>query len=127
MQLHWRFSRRSGGVIPKHIVAASGLCFLVIGGLLLTASVYRGRQLCRLLRERMPQKYADLGSPLPGYFYGERRTAYLQFIMQRKFEDLPDPDLVRSFSGLRRFEVWQLAYLIAGFAALGVAFVWLHW
>ena len=83
--------------------------------------------MCRLLGERMPQKYADLGSPFPGYFYSTRRTAYLQFIMQRKFEDLPDPELVRSFSGLRRFEVWQLAYLIAGFAALGVAFVWLHW
>jgi len=108
-------------------VAACGLGFLVVGGLLLTASVYWGRKLCRLLAERMPEKYAELGSPLPGYFYSGRRTAYLQFIMQRKFEALPDPDLIESFAGLYRFEAWQLAYLVAGFAALGVAFVWLHW
>ena len=108
-------------------VAACGLAFLVLGGLLLTASVYRGRQLCRLLEERWPQKYAELGSPLPGYFYSGRRTAYLQFIMERKFEALPDPELISSFTGLYRFEAWQLAYLVAGFTALGVAFIWLRW
>ena len=47
--------------------------------------------------------------------------------MQRKFEALPDPGLTRSFASLYRFEAWQLAHLITGFTALGVAFVWLHW
>ena len=114
-------------MIPEHAVAVSGLCFLVIGGLLLTWSVYRGRRLCQLLAQRIPRLYAELGSPLPGYFYSARRTAYLQFIMRRKFQDLPDPELIESFTGLYRFEMWQLAYLIAGFAALGLALVWLHW
>lgn len=53
--------------------------------------------------------------------------AYFRFIMRRKFEDLPDPVLVDAFSELHRFEVWQLTFLVIGFAALGVAFVWLHW
>ena len=114
-------------MIPEHFVAVSGLGFLVLGGLLLTWSVFSGRRLCRLLAERFPREYADLGAPLPGYFYTARRTSYLQFVMQRKFLSLPDSELVNSFSSLYRFEVWQIVYLIAGFAALGVAFVWLRW
>ena len=114
-------------MISEHIVAVSGLCFLVVGGLLLTWSVYCGRRLCRLLAERFPEKYSDLGSPLPGYFYSARRTAYLQFIMQKKFQDLPNPELVSAFAELYRLEAWQLVYLISGFAALGVAFIWLRW
>lgn len=112
---------------PEHVVAVAGLCFLVVGGLLLTWSVYRGRRLCGVLAQHFPREYANLGSPLPGYFYSARRTAYLQFIMQQKFRDLPNPELVKSFAALYRFETSQLVYLVAGFLALGVAFVWLHW
>lgn len=111
---------------PEHAVAAGGLCFLVIGGLLLAVSVYRGRKLCRVLAERMPLKYAELGSPLPGYFHSARRAAYFQFIMRRKFEELGDPQLAESFSRLHRFEVRQLVFLTLGFGALGVAYLWLH-
>ena len=112
---------------PEHAVAVGGLCFIVIGGLLLAASVYRGRKLCRLFAERMPQKYAELGSPLPGFFHSARRTAYFQFIMRRKFEGLGDPQLAESFSGLHRFEIRQLVFLAVGFGALGVAYLWLHY
>lgn len=112
---------------PEHAVAVGGLCFLGIGGLLFAASVYRGNKLCRLLAERMPQKYAELGSPRPGYFHSARRTAYFQFIMRRKFEDLGDLQLIESFSRLYRWEVRQLIFLVAGFGALGVAYLWIHY
>ncbi len=112
---------------PEHAVAVGGLCFLVIGGLLLAGSVYQGRKLCRLLAESMPQQYAELGSPLPGYFHSARRTAYFRFIMRRKFEGLADPQLVESFSRLHRWEVRQLVFLVTGFGALGVAYLWLHY
>lgn len=99
----------------------------MIGGLLLAISVYRGRKLCRVLAERMPLKYAELGSPLPGYFHSARRAAYFQFIMRRKFEGLEDLQLAESFSHLHRFEVRQLIFLAIGFGALGVAYLWLHY
>lgn len=112
---------------PENVVAAAGLCFLLINGLLLVSSVNRGRQLCQLFAERMPQKYLELGSPLPGYFNSACRAAYFRFIMQRKYEDLKDPYLVESFNRHYRSEVRQLVFLLAGFAGLGAAFVWLHW
>ena len=108
---------------PEHAVAVAGLGFLLIAGLLLAGSVHRGRQVCKLLAERMPQKYVDLGSPLPGYFYSVRRDAYFRFIMQRKFEDLTDPHSIMTARdrSVRTLGTWSavlctifsLAYVLA--------------
>ena len=111
----------------EHRVAIAGLAFLVVCGVMLVASVRRGRELCRLLAERLPAEYSELGSPLPGYFDSPRRNAYFRFIMQRGFEGLEDPHLCEEFGRLRRMEIRQLGFLLAGFAGLGVAFVWLRW
>lgn len=111
----------------EHKIAIAGLAFLVIAGLHLILSVRRGRQLCRLFSQRLPEQYAELESPLPGYFTSPRRHAYFRFIMQRRFAALSDPELVTRFAQLRRSEMRQLVFLLAGFAGLAVAFVWLEW
>jgi hypothetical protein len=111
----------------EHRIAIGGLAFLVIGGLLLVASVRRGRELCRRLAERLPDEYAELGSPLPGYFDSTRRDAYFRLVMQRGYATLSDPYLVAEFARLRKSESGQLVYLMVGFACLGIAFVWMKW
>jgi hypothetical protein len=112
---------------PEHAIAAAGLAFLVVGGLMLASTVWRGRRLCRLLSERLPEQYAELGSPRPGFFLSNRRTAYFQFVMQKQFEALGDPVLLESFRKQYKAEVRELVFLLAGFAALGAAMVWLRW
>ena len=111
----------------EHKVAIAGLVFLLIGGLMLVASVRRGRELCRLLAQRLPEEYVTLGSPQPGYFDSPRRQAYFRFIMQRRFTELSDPHLVAEFTKLHRTEMRQLIVLLAGFGGLGIALVWLNW
>jgi len=111
---------------PEHAVAVAGSVFLVIGGILMVQSVRRGRELCRLFAERLPELYAETGAPRPGYFDSLRRTAYFQFVMQKQFTELPDPHLAEEFSKLRRQEVRHLTFLIFGFTVLGAAFLWLN-
>ena len=111
----------------EHGIAIAGLVFLVLGGLSLVVSVVRGKRLCRRLASRSPKDYAELGSPLPGYFASSRRHAYFRVVLQRSYERLDDPDLVAAFARLRRLEVVQLVFLLAGFAGFGVAYVWLNW
>jgi hydroxyacylglutathione hydrolase len=118
---------RSNRTRSEHGIAIAGLIFLVAGGLLLAGSVRRGREICRVFEERLPEVYAATGSPLPGFFDSPRRTAYTRFLMQQEFAELGDPHLVTEFEGLRRIEMRQLAYLLAGFAGLGIAVLWLRW
>jgi hypothetical protein len=81
---------------------------------------------CRLFAERWPELYAEREFPLPGFFLSPRRNAYFRFVLQRQFEELPDPQLVAEFERLRRTEMRDLVILVAGFAALGIAFLWLR-
>jgi hypothetical protein len=110
----------------EHAIVIGGCAFLVVGGLLLSLSVRRGSELCRSFAERYPAQYAELGQPRPGYFDSPRRTVYFQFIMKSEFLQLRDPHLIEEFARLRRTEVRQLVFLIAGFAGLGAAFLWLE-
>lgn len=112
---------------PEHSIAMAGLAFLVVGGLQLFLSVRRGRELCRRFADRQPDAYAEAGSPLPGYFDSPRRHAYFHFVLRRQYQGLGDPLLVEEFDRLRVSELRQLVFLVGGFAALGVAFVWLRW
>ncbi|MHC4407589.1 MAG: hypothetical protein ACYS0F_01150 [Planctomycetota bacterium] len=111
----------------EHRIALGALILLGVAMLLLVNSVQRGRKLCRRFAARFAEQYATAGSPLPGFFGSPRRHAYVRFVLQRGYESLPDADLVAAFARLRRVEVLQLAFLVAGFAGLGLAFVWLRW
>ena len=111
----------------EHAIAVAGLGFLLVNGLLLVVSVRRGRELCRSFAERLPTEYAELGSPLPGFFDSPRRDAYFRMLMQRGFRGLTDPHLVAEFAERRRIEVRQLVFLLLGFGGLGVAFLWLRY
>jgi hypothetical protein len=104
----------------EHRIALGALILLGVAMLLLVNSVQRGRKLCRRFAARFAEQYATAGSPLPGFFGSPRRHAYVRFV-------LPDADLIAAFARLRRVEVLQLAFLVAGFAGLGLAFVWLRW
>jgi len=109
----------------EHLIAQAGIGFLVVNGALMVGSVRKGRELCRSLAKRLPERYEELGSPLPGYLDTPRRDAYLRFVMQRSFLELPDPHLVAEFTRRRRAEIAQLRFLLVGFAGLGLAVVWL--
>ena len=112
---------------PEHWVALFGLLFLVAGGLHVTASVMRGRTLCERFSRRHPEEYQACKSPWPGYFYSERRMAYAEFIMQKKFEQLTDRRLARDFQSLHVRETRELILILAGFGAVGVAYIWFEW
>jgi hypothetical protein len=111
----------------EHAIGVAGAAFFMVCGLLLLGSVRRGSELCRLFAEGLPDTYAEVGSPRPGYFDSPRRHAYFRFIMQRRFEDLNDPLLLQEFSQLHRSELRKLVFLVAGFAGFGLAFLWLHY
>lgn len=110
----------------EHAIAAAGLAFFVIGGIQLARSVRRGGELCRMFEQRLPDAYAAAEHPRPGYFNSVRRNAYFRFVLQRGYAGLPDPLLVEEFARLRRSELRQLTFLLGGFAAFGVAFLWLR-
>ena len=112
---------------PEHAVALAGLGFLVLGGVCMVRSVRRGREACHLLSERHPDLYAALGSPRPSYFDSARRNVYFRFLKERGYTELGDPHLVDVFTALRRSELRFFALLLAGFAALGLAFAWIEW
>ena len=103
------------------------LGFLAIGGVWLAWSVHQGRVLCRELAKRFPSVYEEMGKPYPGFFYGLRRNAYMQFVMQRKFAELDDPRLVAEFESLRISEMRQLIFVIAGISTLGAAAIWYNY
>lgn len=105
----------------RDLVVVAFLVFLGVGGVLLASSVRRGRTLCDELARRHPAEYERLGRPRPGYFDSARRNAYLRFVLQRGFAALEDPVLVEAFARLRRSELRQLVFLLAGFGALGLA------
>ena len=91
---------------------------------MLVFSVRRGRALCEELARRLPEQYAELGEPRPGFFDSPRRSRYFRFVLQRGYEELTDPYLVERFELQRRSEVRQLIFLLVGFATLGAAAVW---
>jgi hypothetical protein len=105
-------------------IAVGFLSFLVVNVIWLTLSVRGGRALCGEFARRFPVEYQELGRPNPGFFLNPRRKAYGRFMMQREFEPFGDPGLVRAFAELRRSEMRQLAFLLAGFGVLGVAALW---
>lgn len=110
----------------EHLLGVAGAIFLSICGIWLVASISYGRRLTREFEERLPEQYAKADSPWPGYFNSQRRHAYFRFLMRREYETLTDPYLVRAFTKLRRAEVALLVFIVAGFVALGLAFVWLE-
>jgi hypothetical protein len=103
-----------------------GAAYFIVCGFMLIDSVRRGRELCRLFAKRLPDTYAEMGSPRPDYIDSPRRHAYFRFVMQRRFEDLDDPVLIQEFCQLRRSERRKLVFLLGGFAAFGLASLWFH-
>ena len=89
-------------------------------------SVRGGKELAAELAKRFPTEYQAWGRPQPGYFDSARRHAYFRFLMQRKYQALPDPVLVEQFRHHRRSELWFLVFLLAGFGLFGLVFVWLY-
>ena len=109
----------------EHAIGIAGGVFFAICAVLLVVSVRRGRDLCQRFAEHHPVEYAAAGEPRPGYFNSVRRQTYFRFVLQRGFEDLSDQGLVRDFSELRRFELQQLVFMVAGFSGFGAAFLWI--
>ena len=112
---------------PTHAIALGGLLFLLAGGVQLLYSIQRGRRLCKRFAQRHPQEYAAHNSPWPGLFNSPRRIAYYEFVLQKKFEQLTDRQLTRDFEDMRKREVRELVFILSGFGALGIAYVWIEW
>jgi hypothetical protein len=47
--------------------------------------------------------------------------------VQRRFADLADSLLVEEFWRVRTVEMRQMVFLVSGFAAFGLAFLWLRY
>lgn len=107
----------------EFVLGITAAVFLVACGLVLLATVRYGRQLFRLFENQFPQQYIAAGRPLPGLWESPRRRAHFRFLIQREFDTLQDPQLAREFEKLRQTEVALLIFMLAGFAALGLAIV----
>lgn len=81
----------------------------------------RGRALCLKLESAQPDLYEKLGRPLPTTLPTERRMEFDEFIMQKRYETLLDPDLVRQFVRLRQLETRLLGLSVLVLIALGMA------
>ncbi|MEP5763376.1 MAG: hypothetical protein ABJ308_02230 [Halieaceae bacterium] len=110
----------------EHMVAIAGLGFLLLAGAQMARAVFRGRALCERFASQHPEEYAAHESPRPSFLYSQRRMAYFNFVMQRRFQQLSDPQLVRSFEELRRVEMRDMIFLLVGFGVLGLAWVWIE-
>lgn len=103
-----------------------GMFFLASASLLMIRQIYRGRELCDTFSRRLPDEYRAHKEPRPAFFYSPRSAAYSAFLLQRKYEQLPDRRLVVEFEQIRRREVQTLIYLGFGFAVLGLAWIWIE-
>jgi len=92
----------------------------------LVRSVQYGRRLAAELELRDPDRYAELGSPRPGYFDSIRRNRFFRFVMRAEFRSLSDPALVEQFEVYRRTEIRGLVVAISTTVALGAAIFWLE-
>ena len=72
----------------------------------------RGRHLSLQVERQQPDLYRELGRPLPTTFPSDRRMHFDEFIMQRGYEALSDPELVRQFARLRKLETRLLGLAI---------------
>jgi hypothetical protein len=113
-------------MVLEEITVIFGLLFLVVGGLLMARRISRGRELCDEFARRLPTEYRDHKRPRPAFFYNARSAAYSAFVLQCKFRQLPDPDLVAQFEAVRMQEIKTLTFAFFGFAALGLAYVWIE-
>lgn len=111
---------------PEHVVAITGSAFILVGAVLLVRSVLKGREVCREFACALPEEYAAHNAPMPGFTLGPRNNAYSVFIFQRRFEQLSRHGLVERFRELHREDVRLLAFIFAGFGALGIAWLWLE-
>lgn len=107
----------------EHVIGVAGGVFFALCGVMMFYAVRRGRRLCRQLAERLPEAYAAEGRPLPGLWDAPRRQTYYRFVMQRRFAALADARLVEEFERMRRVEMRQMIFMLAGFAAFGLAWV----
>lgn len=106
---------------PREALGVAGLLFLLAFILSIIFLNRRGRHLSLLVERQQPDLYADLGRPLPTTFPSERRMKFDEFIMQRGYEALSDPELVREFARLRRLETRLLGLAILILLILGGA------
>ena len=111
---------------PEELIVICGLLFLAVGGLLMALRISRGRELCDEFARRLPEQYRAHKQPRPAFFYTARSAAYSAFVLQCRFRQLPDPDLVSQFEAVRAQEIKTLTFAFAGFAALGLAYVWIE-
>lgn len=103
-----------------------GMLFLAAGGLLMARRIYLGRALCDEFERRLPTEYLAHKEPRPAFFYSARSAAYSAFVLQCKFRQLSDPYLVARFEAVRTQEIRTLTFVFCGFAALGLAYLWME-
>ena len=106
---------------PREALGVAGLLFLLAFILSIIMLHRRGRSLSLRVERQQPELYRELGSPLPTTFPSERRMRFDEFIMQRGYEALSDPELVRGFASLRRLETRLLGVAILFLLLLGAA------
>ena len=110
----------------EQLTVIFGMAFLAAGGMLMTLRIRRGRLLCDEFARRLPSEYRAHQEPRPAFFYNARSATYSAFVLQRKFLELSDKDLVARFEDMRRQEVQTLLFVFGGCAVLGVAFLWME-
>jgi hypothetical protein len=109
----------------EQLTVVLSMVFLAAGGLMMAQRIRRGRELCDEFQRRLPAEYRAFEEPRPAFFYTTRSAAYSAFVLQRKFLQLPDPQLVAQFEEVRRQEVQTLIFVFGGCAALVVVWLWL--
>lgn len=97
---------------PQYALGLGGILFLFGFVISIVWLNRRGRALSIRLEHEQPDLYERLGRPLPTTFPSERRMHFDEFIMQRHYESLLDPDLVRQFVRLRQLETRLLGLAI---------------
>ena len=102
-----------------------GLVFLVVGGVMMVRRIRRGKQLCEEFARRLPTEYRAHNEPRPAFFYTSRSAAYSAFVLQRKFLQLPDHELVTRFEEIRRQEISTLAIVFGGCVLMTLTWLWM--
>lgn len=105
----------------EHMIGVAGSAFISVSALVMLVALRRGKRLCRELRDRYPQEFAALGSPMPALLNSPTVTAYYRFLIRGDWSRVSDMDLRRRFGKLRRFERALLTFVCTGLVVFAIA------
>jgi len=105
---------------PEEALAYTALAWLVVGWILFSRSIRRGRELSDTLAARHPRTYEALGRPRPGYVDSIRSSRFGRYVGRQEFRALADPPLVAAFEHHRRAERQLVIFLLSTLGVIGV-------